>query len=171
LRENSILRLELSGHQSLVVGASVAMFIAGFASTFLGLPAHDIVASSTVGTAGELDSSLAVVIAVLPAVFSPLGVYAIVEAAQSMMRYEAGVYSSQGVERSRLLRAWMLLLGVAPLAAFLLGAGADIAFTPSFVVSVEVLLPIVVSAPLVLAVTAYKITAALNESAYGTMRS
>lgn len=170
MRETSVLRLELSGHQSMVAGGFVAMFVAGFASTYIGLPAHDIVVSAAVGESGLADSIGAVVVAVLPAVFSTFGIYAIVEAAQSMLRYEAGVYSSQGVARSVLFRAWTLLFGFAPLVAFLLGALTDVAFTPSFVISLEVLLPIAVSTPLILIVTLYKIRTALNESAYGTMR-
>jgi hypothetical protein len=171
LRETSVLRLELSGHQSMVAGGLVAMFMAGFASTYIGLPAHDIVVSSAVGDIGLADSIVAVVTAILPAIFSPIGIYALVEAAQSMLRYEAGVYSGQGVERSTLFRTWMLLFGFAPLVAFLLGAAADMAFTLSFIVSLEVLLPIAVSSPLIIIVAFYKIRATLNNSAYGIMRS
>ena len=154
----------------MVAGGLVAMFFTGFASTYIGLPAHVIVASSAVSDSGPTDSIVALILAVLPAIFSSLGIYALVEAAQSMLRYETGVYSSLGIERSTLFRVWMLLFGFVPVASFLLGALTDMTFTPSFVVSLEVLLPIVVSAPLIIIVTAYKIRTTLDSSAYGTMR-
>ena len=145
MRENSLLRLELSGHQSMIFGAIVAMFLTGFIASFLGTTAHDVVSASSVGLLGPLPTTAALVVTVLPAFLAALGVYALINASEEALRYEAGLYTSQGVSRSSLLRVWVVLYAAVPSLAYVVGLIGDLTLNAGSTLEIELILPLVIS--------------------------
>ncbi len=100
-----------------------------------------------------------------------LGAYALVDASEDVLRYEAGLYSSQGIGRARILEAWMVLHGHIPVLAYAVGVLAYVAFSAGSSIQLEIVLPLVISAPTILLSVNRRLNRIVNSAPYVTVRS
>jgi ABC-type antimicrobial peptide transport system permease subunit len=134
--------------------------------------ANDI-AKAASSVTGEWPVALAsTLLLVVPSIFSAIGVYAIVEANTDLLRYEAAVLTSQGVNRSTLMRVWLVLLAAIPAIAYVLGLVSFLQFSvprtdPG---SLAIAAPILSTSLTLLTLTYVKITSVLNSAPFRTLR-
>lgn len=170
MRENSLFRLELSGHQTMVFESIIVMFLTGFIASFLGTAAHDVVSASRVGQLGPLPVVAALIVAVLPGLLAALGVYVLVSASEEVLRYEAGLYSSQGVTKSSLIRIWVVLYAAVPSLAYVVGLLGDFALNPGSTLQIELVLPLALSVAVTFFAIVSKTSKILDSSPYTVIR-
>jgi hypothetical protein len=163
---------ELLGHAPAIAAGSLATLITAIFTGVMSSSANDIAtAASTV--IGEWPVAFAsTLLLVFPSIFSAIGVYAIVEANTDLLRYEAAVLTSQGVERSTLIRVWLVLLAVIPTIAYVLGLLSFLQFSVprTDVGSVAIAGPILLTSLTVLVLTYTKISSIMNSMPFGTLR-
>ena len=141
---SGLFTLELFAHAPVIAICCAAMGFAGYISGYL---EHESwVAAQVAGTTSPsfLPSAILVLMATLPAVFVVVGMYAIVDASQEALRYELGVYCSQGINGDTVLETWSTLYGWIPVAAYVLGLFAFLFATPGVLVDMQNALPDIV---------------------------
>src|SRR5207245_6207347 len=109
---------------------------------------------------------------VVPSISSAIGVYAIVDANTDLLRYEASVLTSQGVERSTLIRVWLVLLAAIPTIAYVLGLLSFLQFSlpRTDIGSVAIAGPILLTSLTVLILTYSNISSIMNSIPFATLR-
>jgi hypothetical protein len=137
-----ILIREAVGHKAIVLVGSLTMLFTGFISSYLGAAAQDVLAAASVGIVGWLPLAVATFVVLSPAIFAAVAMLLLVEVASAILKHEAGVYVSQGVRRSSLLRAWIFLYGIIPALCYVLGLVAYVEYNNVTSVQVEVALPL-----------------------------
>ena len=169
---SSLYWTEFLGHASTIAAGSLATLITAIFTGVMSNSANDIaIAASSV--IGEWPVALAsTLLLVVPSIFSAIGVYAIVEANTDLLRYEAAVLTSQGVNRSTLIRVWLVLLAAIPAIAYVLGLLFFLQFSvprtdPE---SLAIAAPILSTSLTVLILTYTKITSILNSTPFRTLR-
>jgi hypothetical protein len=140
-----LLRIELAAHAPTVIISCAAMAFAGYLSTFF--EDASWIAAETSGTTSPsfAPSAILVAMATLPAIFVVLGVYALIDANEEALRYEVGVFCSQGIDGDSVIDVWSALYGWIPIGSFLLGLLAYLAFTPGVVANLQNGLPDIIS--------------------------
>ncbi|MDA4137262.1 MAG: hypothetical protein OK449_09750 [Thaumarchaeota archaeon] len=112
---------ELIGHAPTVAICFAAMAFGGYVSSFLEYASYTAAAVSAEALPGLLPSVILVVMALMPAVFVAFGMYALVSASSESLKYEIGVYYSQGVDGYAVMDAWTTLYGWIPTLGYALG--------------------------------------------------
>lgn len=123
--------MELRGHATTVIIFSIAMGFAGYVSSFLEFASYTAAAVSAEALPGLIPSLILVVMALLPAVFVAIGMYAMIGASEEALRYEVGVFYSQGVDGYSIVDTWTALYGWIPTLAYALGLCVFFAEYPS----------------------------------------
>ena len=136
--------LELASHAPTILASCVAMGFAGYLATFFENASW--VAAEASGTTSPTfgPSAILVALATLPAIFVVVGVYALLDANTEALRYEVGVFSSQGIDGDTVIDVWSMLYGWIPIGAYLLGLMSYLAFTPGVVANLQNGLPDIV---------------------------
>lgn len=130
-----------------------------------------MVSASSVGLLGPLPTAAALVTTVLPAVLAALGVYALVSASEEVLRYEAGLYSSQGVNRSSLVRIWVVLYAAVPSFAYVVGLLGNLTLNAGSALQIELILPLVISVAVTFLAVVRKTNRILDSSPYAVVRA
>ena len=140
-----LLRLELTSHAPTIVVSCVAMGFAGYLATFFENASW--VAAEAAGTTSPTfgPSAILVAMATLPAIFVVLGVYALIDASEEALRYEIGVFCSQGIDGDAVVDVWSALYGWIPIGAYFLGLLSYLAFTPGVVANLQNGLPDIIT--------------------------
>jgi len=172
-----LLQIELTSHAPTIIVSCAAMGFAGYLATFFDNASW--VAAEAAGTTSPsfAPSAILVILAVLPSLFVVLGVYALIDANEEALRYEIGVYSSQGIDGDTVIDVWSALYGWIPVAAFLVGLMSFLAFNPGVIANLQTGLPDIISglffitgmATLIL--IPYKLNGVLDSSPYTVVRS
>jgi hypothetical protein len=147
------------------------MFLTGFIASFLGGAAYNVVTASNAGLLGAFPTFASILVAILPAVLAALGVYALVNASEEGLRYEAGLFSSQGFSRSSLIKIWVVLYAAAPSAAYVVGLGADLVLNVGSSLQIELVLPLVISVATTFFAVVYETSNVLRTSPYATLKA
>jgi hypothetical protein len=90
-------------------------------------------------------SAALVAMATLPSIFVMLGVYALIDANEEALRYEIGVFCSQGIDGDEVVNVWEALYGWMPVGAYLVGLLAYLFFTPGVIADLQNGLPDIIS--------------------------
>ncbi len=162
--------LEFKGHSSTILASSVAMFLTSLFSSVIGTAAHDIVTASTEGLSAWFVPLAAIVMTTLPATLAALGVYAITDASEGVLRYEAGLYSSQGVDSSLLAGVWSVTLGLIPIVSYAVGVVTYVSLTSGSSFNVEILLPFIVSGAVTLLAVERKLKSVFDTAPFVTIK-
>jgi hypothetical protein len=120
-RVRGLLLTELFGHAPTVIICFIAMVFGGYVSSFLEYASYSAAAISVEALPGLIPSLILVIMALMPALFVALGMYALVSANQEALRYEIGVYYSQGVDGYAVMDTWTTLYGWIPTLGYALG--------------------------------------------------
>jgi hypothetical protein len=123
--------MELIGHAPMVAICFVAMLFGGYVSSFLEYASYTAADVSAEALPGLLPSVILVVMALMPAVFVALGMYALVSASQESLKYEIGVFYSQGIDGYAVVDTWTALYGWIPTLGYALGLLVYFATTPA----------------------------------------
>ncbi|MDA4116693.1 MAG: hypothetical protein OK442_09110, partial [Thaumarchaeota archaeon] len=137
------------------------------------------VAAEAAGTTSPsfAPSAILVVIATLPSIFVVLGVYALLDANEEALRYEVGVFCSQGIDGDTIVDVWSALYGWLPIAAYFLGLLSFLAFTPGVIANLQTGLPDIITGLFfitgmaTLIMIPYKLNGVLDTSPYSVVRS
>jgi len=172
-----LLRIELTSHAPTIIVSCAAMGFAGYLATFFENASW--VAAEASGTTSPTfaPSAILVVMATLPAIFMVLGVYALIDANEEALRYEVGVFSSQGIDGDTVIDVWSALYGWLPVSAFLVGLLSYLAFTPGVIANLQNGLPDIISGLFfitgmaTLIMIPYKLNGVLKTSPYTVVRS
>lgn len=169
--------IELASHAPTIVVSCAAMGFAGYLATFFENASW--VAAEVAGTTSPsfAPSAILVVMATLPSIFVILGVYALIDANEEALRYEVGVFCSQGIDGDTVIDVWSALYGWLPITAYFLGLLAYLAFTPGVIANLQNGLPDIISglffitgmATLIL--IPFKLNGVLKTSPYTVVRS
>ena len=124
------------------------MAFAGYLATFFEDASWIAAEASGTTSPSFAPSAILVGMATLPAIFVVLGVYALIDANEEALRYEIGVYCSQGMDGDSVVDVWSALYGWIPVGAYLAGLLAYLAFTPGVVANLQNGLPDIISWPL-----------------------
>lgn len=176
-RVQGLLTIELESHASTVLVSCVAMFFAGYLATFFDNASW--VAAEAAGTTSPSfgPSAVLVAIATLPAIFVVLGVYALIDANEEALRYEIGVFMSQGIDGQTVVDVWSALYGWLPVTAFLIGLLSYLFATPGVIANLQTGLPDIISGLFfitgmaTLIMIPYKLNGVLDSSPYTVVRS
>jgi len=163
---------EIIGHGSLVITSSLVSFSAAVFVEIMSGAATDIVNAASSGIAGWFPALAATLLTSLPSALTAIGVYALVDANASQLRYEAGVLSSHGVGISTIRHVWIATLSLVPLLAYSLGI---LFFKTLFdsnttILSVGLFLPLSVAVATILGFPYLRVRAILQSSPSGVMR-
>jgi len=172
-----LLGIELTSHAPTIAVSCAAMGFAGYLATFFENASW--VAAEASGTTSPTfaPSAILVVMATLPAIFMVLGVYALIDANEEALRYEVGVFSSQGIDGDTVIDVWSALYGWLPVSAFLVGLLSYLAFTPGVIANLQNGLPDIISGLFfitgmaTLIMIPYKLNGVLKTSPYTVVRS
>jgi hypothetical protein len=172
-----LMRIELTSHAPTILASCVAMGFAGYLATFF--ESASWIAAEAAGTTSPsfAPSAILVAMATLPSIFVVLGVYALLDANEEALRYEVGVFCSQGIDGDTVIDVWSALYGWLPIAAYLLGLLGYLAITPGVIANLQNGLPDIISglffitgmATLIL--IPYKLNGVLDTSPYTVVRS
>ncbi|HVC27552.1 MAG TPA: hypothetical protein VND40_05270 [Nitrososphaerales archaeon] len=172
-----LMTIELASHAPTIIASCAAMGFAGYLATFFENASW--VAAEAAGTTSPsfAPSAILVVMATLPSIFVVLGVYALIDANEEALRYEVGVFTSQGIDGDTVIDVWSALYGWLPIAAYFLGLLAYLAFTPGVIANLQNGLPDIISglffitgmATLIL--IPFKLNGVLKTSPYTVVRS
>jgi hypothetical protein len=140
-----LLRIELVSHASTVIVSCIAMGFAGYLATFF--ESASWVAAEAAGTTSPTfaPSAILVAMATLPSIFVVLGVYALIDANEEALRYEIGVFCSQGIDGDTVVNVWSALYGWIPVGAYFAGLMAYLTFTPGVIANLQNGLPDIIS--------------------------
>jgi hypothetical protein len=145
------------------------MFLISIFSGIVGSAESDIIESGTQGLSSGFLSFATVILTALPSALAGLGVYAIVDANEGILRREAGLYSSQGIDRARVVRAWSLILSAIPVLCYVAGLFLYVFLTPGSSLGVGNGASLVVSALTALLAVRLKLNSVTKE-AYAAIR-
>ena len=169
--------IELASHAPTIIVSCVAMGFAGYLATFFENASW--VAAEAAGTTSPsfAPSAILVAMAALPSIFVVLGVYALIDANEEALRYEVGVFCSQGIDGDTVIDVWSALYGWLPIAAYFLGLLGYVAFTPGVIANLQSGLPDIITglffttgmATLIL--IPFKLNGVLKTSPYTVVRS
>ena len=106
------------------------MAFGGYVSSFLEYASYTAAEVSVEALPGLVPSVILVVMALMPALFVALGMYALVSASESSLKYEIGVYYSQGVDGYSVIDTWTTLYGWIPTLGYALGLVIYFGSTP-----------------------------------------
>jgi len=172
-----LLRIELASHAPTVIVSCAAMGFAGYLATFFE-NASWVAAEAAGATSPSFSpSAILVAMATLPAIFVVLGVYALIDANEEALRYEVGVFSSQGIDGETVVDVWSALYGWIPVGAFLVGLLSYLAFTPGVIANLQSGLPDIITGLFfitgmaTLVMIPYKLNGVLDTSPYTVVRS
>ncbi len=112
---------ELKGHAPVVIICFVAMAFGGYVSSFLEYASYTAADISAEALPGLVPSVILVIMALLPALFVALGMYSLISASEASLRYEIGVFYSQGVDGYAVIDTWTTLYGWIPTLGYALG--------------------------------------------------
>ena len=172
-----LLTIELASHAPTILVSCAAMGFAGYLATFFENASW--VAAEAAGTTSPsfAPSAILVAMATLPAIFVVLGVYALIDANEEALRYEVGVYSSQGIDGDTVIDVWSALYGWIPVGAFLVGLLTYLAITPGVIANLQSGLPDIITGLFfitgmaTLIMIPYKLNGVLDTSPYTVVRS
>ena len=140
-----LLQIELASHASTILVSCAAMGFAGYLATFF-MNASWVAAEAAGTTSPSFSpSAILVAMATLPAIFVVLGVYALIDANEEALRYEIGVFCSQGLDGDTVVDVWSALYGWIPIGSYFLGLLAYLAFTPGVIANLQGGLPDIIS--------------------------
>jgi len=131
MKVRGLLLTELVGHAPTVIICFLAMLFGGYVSSFLEYASYTAAAVSAEALPGLIPSVILVVMALLPAVFVALGMYALVSASEASLKYEIGVYYSQGVDGYAVIDTWSTLYGWIPTLGYALGLALYFGTSPA----------------------------------------
>lgn len=137
--------MELRGHATTVAIFSVAMGFAGYVSSFLEYASYNAAAVSAEALPGLIPSLILVVMALLPAVFVAVGMYAMIGASEEVLKYEVGVFYSQGVDGYSIVDTWTALYGWIPTLAYGIGLSIYFVVDPAAASQLQTVLPDIAS--------------------------
>lgn len=140
-RAHGLLRIELASHASTVLVSCVAMGFAGYLATFFEDASWTAAEASGTTSPTFGPSAMLVALATLPSIFVVVGVYALLDANSEAMRYEVGVFSSQGIDGDTVVDVWSMLYGWIPIGAYLIGLMSYLALSPGVVANLQNGLP------------------------------
>jgi len=140
-----LLRIELAAHAPTIMVSAAAMAFAGYLATFFEDASWIAAEASGTTSPSFAPSAILVGMATLPAIFVVLGVYALIDANEEALRYEVGVYCSQGMDGDTVVDVWSALYGWIPVGAYLVGLLAYLAFTPGVIDNLQAGLPDIIS--------------------------
>lgn len=171
-----LMMIELKSHSSTILVSCVAMFFSGYLATYFDNASW--VAAEAAGTTSPSfgPSAMLVILATLPSIFVVLGVYALLDANEDALRYEIGVFSSQGIDGQTVVDVWSALYGWLPIAVFLLGLLSYLFLTPGVIVNLQTGLPDIISGLFfitgmaTLIMIPYKLNGVLDSSPYTVVR-
>jgi hypothetical protein len=169
--------IELASHAPTILASCVAMGFAGYLATFFENASW--VAAEAAGTTSPsfAPSAVLVVMATLPSIFVVLGVYALLDANEEALRYEVGVFCSQGIDGDTVLDVWSALYGWIPIGAYFLGLLGYLAVTPGVIANLQNGLPDIITGLFfitgmaTLIMIPYKLNGVLDTSPYVVVRS
>ena len=167
----SLYRLEFSGHLSTILVSSTVMLLIALISSSIGTAAHDVVAASAEGVSGWSSALAAILITSLPPMLAAFGVYTLVDANEEVIRYEAGLYSSQGIGRGSIIAVWTVLYGLIPVLAYFSGILGYSDFNLRAALNPEVALPLTITTSTVLVAVWYKLVRILDLTPYAVLKS
>jgi hypothetical protein len=132
-----LLRIELTSHAATVIVSCAALAFAGYLATFFENASW--VAAEAAGTTSPTfaPSAILVAMATVPAIFVVVGVYALIDANEEALRYEIGVYCSQGIDGDTVVDVWSMLYGWIPLGAYFAGLMSYLFFTPGVIANLQ----------------------------------
>ncbi len=174
--ENFFLQ-ELRGHADSVAVCAAAMAFAGYVSSYFESASYTAANVSSGALPGLVPSIYLASIALLPAVFVTLGMYALVDASEEVFRYEIGVFASQGIEGYTIVDTWSSLYGWIPMLAYGGGLTAFFVVNPGAFSQLQaVLADIIAGLVLVAAIPGFiliprKMGALLETSPYVVVRA
>jgi len=176
-RVRGLFLTELTGHAPTVAICFVAMAFGGYVSSFLEYASYTAAAVSAEALPGLVPSIILVIMALMPAIFVALGMYALVSASQESLKYEIGVYYSQGVDGYAVMDTWTTLYGWIPTLGYALGLVVYFASTPAAFVQLQAVLAEVASGLILVAglptfiLIPRKLYDILDTSPYSVVRS
>lgn len=176
-RVHGLLRVELASHAPTIVVCCAAMGFAGYLATFFENASW--VAAEAAGTNSPTfgPSAILVAMATLPSIFVVLGVYALLDANEDALRYEIGVFCSQGIEGDTVVDVWSALYGWIPIGAYFLGLLSYLALTPGVIANLQSGLPDIITGLFfitgfaTLVMIPLKLNGVLDASPYSVARS
>jgi hypothetical protein len=121
MKVRGLFMTELLGHAPTVAICFIAMAFGGYVSSFLEYASYTAAAVSAEALPGLVPSVILVIMALMPAVFVALGMYALVSASQESLKYEIGVFYSQGIDGYAVVDTWSTLYGWIPTIGYALG--------------------------------------------------
>jgi hypothetical protein len=163
---------ELLGHGWLILASSITTGATAIFAVIMGGAATDIVNAARAGITGWVLGLAAASLIAVPSLLSSIGVYTLVDSNSDILRYEAGLFASQGIARRMIASVWMLLIAVIPLGVYL----ASLILLSSFFYSrpvlwsTGILLPSCVSTPTILLFAYSKIRSILESASFKVMR-
>jgi hypothetical protein len=172
-----LMTIELASHAPTIIVSCAAMGFAGYLATFFENASWVAAEASGTTSPSFAPSAILVVMATLPSIFVVLGVYALIDANEEALRYEVGVFCSQGIDGDTVIDVWSALYGWLPIAAYFLGLLAYLAVTPGVIANLQNGLPDIITglffitgmATLIL--IPLKLNAVLKTSPYTVVRS
>ena len=145
VKVRSLFVTELVGHAPTVIICFVAMAFGGYVSSFLEYASYTAADISAEALPGLVPSVILVVMALMPALFVALGMYALVSASEASLKYEIGVFYSQGVDGYSVIDTWTTLYGWIPTLGYALGLVIYFGSTPQAFAGLQAVLADVAS--------------------------
>lgn len=121
MRFRNLLVEELKGHANTVLVCAAAMCFAGYVSSYFEAASYTAANISSEALPGLVPSIILVVLALLPAIFVTLGMYALLDANEEVFSYEVGVYATQGIDGYMIVDTWSSLYGWIPSLGYVAG--------------------------------------------------
>jgi hypothetical protein len=177
MRIQNLFWIELKGHLLTVVICAAAMTFAGYLSSFLEAASYQAANVSAEALPGLVPSIILVCLALLPAVFVSLGMYAIVDASEEEFRYEVGVYASQGIDGYTIVDTLSSLYGWIPLLGYALGICVFFGSVPDAFIQLQAVLADIIAGLILVAglpgfiLIPRRLNAILDTSPYVVVRS
>jgi hypothetical protein len=155
----------------------IALGFAGYLATFFENASW--VAAEAAGTTSPAfaPSAILVAMATVPAIFVVLGVYALIDANEEALRYEVGVFCSQGIDGDTVVDVWAMLYGWIPLGAYFAGLMSFLFFTPGVIENLQSgladIIPglFLITGIAILIMIPLKLNGVLDTSPYSVVRS
>jgi hypothetical protein len=177
LKVHGLFLTELYGHAPTVAICFVAMAFGGYVSSFLEYASYKAAEVSAEALPGLIPSIILVIMALMPAVFVALGMYALISASEESLKYEIGVFYSQGIDGYAVVDAWSTLYGWIPTMGYALGLAVYFAATPAAFAQLQAVLADIVSGLILVAglptfiLIPRKLYDVLDTSPYNVVRS
>ncbi|MDG6926790.1 MAG: hypothetical protein JRN09_09600 [Nitrososphaerota archaeon] len=177
LKVRGLFLTELYGHAPTVAICFVAMAFGGYVSSFLEYASYTAAAVSAEALPGLIPSVILVIMALMPALFVALGMYALVSASEESLKYEIGVFYSQGIDGYAVVDTWSTLYGWIPTLGYALGLCVYFGTAPAAFAQLQAVLADVASGLILVAglptfiLIPRKLYDVLDTSPYNVVRS